>query len=333
MSEAASQFSEALRGRGGLLITGEAGTGRELTARAFHRALVPGQPTELATLLNAETRSFRSDRPFVVLDCSACGDIGLAFFGACWRDRSVGPDGLAVTNAGSPVHQALGGTLFLRDVQELAPRAQATLARVLRDGEIWVEDGRGMRERASVQSLVIASLDPSGDRSLSDPLTPVLRRHLSRPAIRLPVLRRRQGDVGRLIRDLFVDAAVARQAPQFAPSRQTVALLAALPWKGNVAELKRVVDLLVDRCEGRKVKVLDVLRNLSLDGIDVAFTTQGTLKEARDRFEREYVVRTLARHRWRMGEAASALGIQRTNLYRKVRQLSIRRDGAGCEKA
>jgi DNA-binding NtrC family response regulator len=79
---------------------------------------------------------------------------------------------------------------------------------------------------------------------------------------------------------------------------------------------------------GRRIRLADVLSHISLDGAPSSFAIAGTLKtlkEARDQFEREYVAAVLRQHNGRMAEAATALGIQRTNLYRKVRQLSVER--------
>jgi len=78
---------------------------------------------------------------------------------------------------------------------------------------------------------------------------------------------------------------------------------------------------------GRMIRVADVLTHVRLDGSDVSFSTSGTLKEARERFERDYVAAVLRQHHGRMAQAARVLGMQRPNLYRKVRQLAVARKG------
>jgi DNA-binding NtrC family response regulator len=76
---------------------------------------------------------------------------------------------------------------------------------------------------------------------------------------------------------------------------------------------------------GARIRLTDVLANIRLDGGAITFPGGGTLKQAHDRFERDYVAAVLEQHHGRMTEAARSLGIQRTNLYRKVRQLSVER--------
>ena len=68
----------------------------------------------------------------------------------------------------------------------------------------------------------------------------------------------------------------------------------------------------------------DVLANVRLEGTEALGGRSGTLREARERFERDYVATVLQHHRGRMGDAARELGIERTNLYRKIKQLNIR---------
>jgi DNA-binding NtrC family response regulator len=102
-------------------------------------------------------------------------------------------------------------------------------------------------------------------------------------------------------------------------------LLSALPWRGNLVELKTFLTALVGTVPGRLIRLSDVLANVRLDGAPSPFLYTGTLREAREHFEKDYVASVLRRHHGRMGEAAKALGIQRTNLYRKVRQLSLKR--------
>jgi two-component system nitrogen regulation response regulator NtrX len=72
-----------------------------------------------------------------------------------------------------------------------------------------------------------------------------------------------------------------------------------------------------------------VLAQVRLDGSEIAAAGGTTLREARLRFERDYIAAVVRQHHGRMGEAAAALGIQRTNLYRKLRQLSVVRHGRG----
>jgi two-component system nitrogen regulation response regulator NtrX len=76
---------------------------------------------------------------------------------------------------------------------------------------------------------------------------------------------------------------------------------------------------------GRRIGIDDVLAHLKLDGGSIVFANGGTLRQARARFEREYIASVLELHRGRISEAARVLGIPRTNLYRKIRELQVGR--------
>jgi two-component system nitrogen regulation response regulator NtrX len=108
-----------------------------------------------------------------------------------------------------------------------------------------------------------------------------------------------------------------------------MALLSALPWRGNLDELKDLTRILALNASGPVIQVSDVLAHVRLDGASPTFVGSGTLREARAQFEREYVRAVLERHSGRMAEAARVLGIERANLYRKVRQLSVQRPRNG----
>jgi DNA-binding NtrC family response regulator len=95
-------------------------------------------------------------------------------------------------------------------------------------------------------------------------------------------------------------------------------------WPGNLAELRDVIDRIVSSpSSAATIHVEHVLPALQLDRAPVSFAPSGTLREARQRFERDYIAAVLQHHGWRMADAAQTLGIQRPNLYRKARQLGI----------
>ena len=108
-------------------------------------------------------------------------------------------------------------------------------------------------------------------------------------------------------------------------SREALALLAALPWRRNFEELREVLDVLVLVAEGGAIQLDDVLAHVPIERLWARPPGTESLREARHHFEREYISAVLSRHRGRMDEAARTLGVQRTNLYRKVRQLGIGR--------
>jgi two-component system nitrogen regulation response regulator NtrX len=260
--------------------------------------------------------------PFVSIDCTDRAALEQRLFGTT---QGTGESGeLECITDQSALFAAMGGTLYLMQLSEMPPRLQGRLARILRHGEVRVQRSAG--ESAVAQ----AALRPIGavERLDGDVLVPDLHKRMAHSVIAVPPLRARREDVPGLVHCLVSDLCAAASIQSKTVSRQAVELLAALPWRGNVGELETLLRTLVSRVPARQIRLSDVLAHVRLDG-HAALAYTGTLKEARERFEREYVAAVLDQHRGRMAEAARALGLQRTNLYRKVRQLAVRRRTSG----
>jgi DNA-binding NtrC family response regulator len=326
MQLAVQAIADAVASGEGVLICGENGTGRETIARAIHRASATPHSYSIEDLLRFSRSGIPDATPFAVLDC-ASRDIERQLFGI--PAAATGQGDLDRISCEALLCQAFGGTLFIGSVQDMPARLQARLARVLRDREVWVDGRAAAPVLESVDVRVIASIDcPCADED-DGRLVPELRRKLGSHRIDLPPLRSRREDVPALVRMLLAESCDTLKIPTKAVSSQALALLAALPWRGNFTELRGLLRTLVLKSPGRLIRLADVLDNIRLDGGSSSSTAGGTLKEARDRFEREYVAAVLEQHHGRMAEAARALGIQRTNLYRKVRQLAVARKRPG----
>lgn len=321
MQPALQTMEAAIAGSGGVLICGEPGTGREAIARAIHRGTMCGVNGSLEDLLRESTRPLEANPPFVIVDCTAGSDVEELVFGTSRN----GNEGLDYISAGSRLRRAFGGTLFIRSVHEMPGRVQARLARVLRDGEVWVKPESGAPSIEHVNVRTIASIDAAADQASDGRVTPELQRRLATHRIKLPPLRERREDIPGLVRLLLSDICRSLKVSVKSMSKQAVALLCALPWRGNFKELRGLLRALVMKVPNQLIRLSDVLANVRLDGSAVTLQGGGTLKEARERFEREYVAAVLELHHGRMAEAAKALGIQRTNLYRKVKQLAVQR--------
>jgi DNA-binding NtrC family response regulator len=285
---------------GGALITAEAGSGVEAVAREMHHR---GRP---------------SSAPYVAIDC-ADGDpaaVDRLLFG---QPTGVLPTDLESVTADSSVAAARGGTLFLHNVTELRASAQAQLARIARDGEVRID---GAPVATALRIIASASPDIDADvhahRFRSD-----LYRRLSTVRIDLPPLRERPDDVPALAIRLTEDKCAADGLPTPTFTQAALALVGALTWPGNLAELRDAVERVVSDGQGKVIQIEHLLPALQLRRAPKAFVPSGNLREARLRFEREYIASVLQHHEWRMAEAAQALGIQRPNLYRKARQLGI----------
>jgi DNA-binding NtrC family response regulator len=267
----------------------------------------------LARELHARGRS--ASAPFVAVECGADGLDRLLF------GEPIGhaPPDLEAVSRDSRVGAACGGTLFLQDVAEIPAAVQARLARIVRDGEVHI-DG----EPVTTAIRLIASASPEIDGDVRDHrFRSDLYRRLSASRLDLPPLRHRPDDVPAIAGRLIEDQCATLALPPRTFTQAALALLGALPWPGNVAELRDVVERVVAGTREETIQVEHLLPALQLDRAPAPFVPAGTLREARLRFERDYIAAVLQHHGWRMADAAQTLGIQRPNLYRKARQLGI----------
>ncbi len=319
MQEALRALRAAIAQPGGVLITGEPGSGHEVFARAVHLGARLHSDVPVEHLIRQSMRAV-ADPGFVVVECTEGDALDERLFGGMDAGAS-GCEAVAerVTEK-SAFSLALGGTLLVRHVSEMPSSVRARLARMLRSGHVCVHRRDGMSNLRGVDVRVIATLETGHGR-----IAPELSPYLSQAVIEVPPLHRRREDIPALVQVLAADLCDARKLARKVVSAQAVELLAALPWRGNIRELVGFLRPLVEKVPGKLIRLADVLSHVRLDGPHDAFIDGGTLKEARRRFEREYVMRVIDQHRGRMSEAAKALGIQRTNLYRKVRQLSVSR--------
>lgn len=239
------------------------------------------------------THGPRRDCPFIRV---VCADMSSAEFGQ-------------VLNGSAPE----GATVFLEEIGELAPELQVRLeARI-----------GGSHADRSVR-FIGGALPGIGEAAERGEVRSALVHALGVVRIDVPPLRQRTEDVPLLATHFLKEACRRSDQPAKAFSRSALTLLAALPWPGNAGELRSLAERLAVLVPRGVVLLEDVLANIRLDGSESVGRFRGSLKEARERFERDYVTAVLQRHRGRMASASRELGIERTNLYRKIKQLNIR---------
>lgn len=284
----------------GVLIVADRGADAESVARELH------------------TRSRSAASPWIAIECANDDSTRLdrVLFG---RGPGGAPTDLESISPDSRLAAARGGTLFFQDVTELPAAVQARLARIARDGEMRI-DGDTVPADLRFVACALPSIDADvrEHRFRAD-----LYRRLAASRIDLPPLRDRPDDVPALAERLLeeISASDGRQTQSF--TQAALALLAALSWPGNLAELRAVVERAAAAASDGTIQVEQILPALKLDRAMAPFVPGGNLREARTRFEREYIAAVLQHHGWRMADAARTLGIQRPNLYRKARQLGI----------
>jgi DNA-binding NtrC family response regulator len=209
---------------------------------------------------------------------------------------------------------APGTTVYLEEIAELTAEAQRQLVEIIRRR---ADDGADIRLVGSAAARVD---DWVGRGELRADLVEAL----GVVQVQLPALRQRTEDIPLLATHFLKEACRRNGIPPKTFTRSALTLLAALPWPGNMAELRALTERLAVIITRGLLLLEDVLANVQLEGAVALGGPSGTLREARERFERDYVVAVLHHHRGRMGDAAHTLGMERTNLYRKIKQLNIR---------
>lgn len=273
------------------------------------------RPQDLLEGLQAHARR---RGPVVAIDSRAAepADIDARLFGAPSR-RSAAAD-LEALGRGSAILEAGSGTLFLDNVDELPASAQRRLARLLRDGEARVPS-RQRPVALSFRLVASTSHDLETDVREGRFRADLLRRFAA-CRITIPPLRQRPGDMAAILDRLVRDGGGAPRT--FTQPALTV--LSVLPWLHNIDELAGVLVKVLAGA-GPIVTQEDVLAHVPFDGAFTRWDLTAGLREARRRFERDYIAAVLDQHQWRMSDAARALGLERANLYRKTRQLGIAR--------
>jgi two-component system nitrogen regulation response regulator NtrX len=307
-----------------VLLSGENGTGKELVARALHEA------------------SPRRALPFVAVNCSAIPE-------DLFESEVFGHEKGAFTGATQArrgrFEEAHGGTLLLDEVADLSARAQTKLLRVLQESELTrVGGSRGIR----VDVRVIAATNRDLKAAVADGrFREDLYFRLAVIPLHVPALRERLADLPALVEHFLAEIAreMGRRPSGFTPA--ALESLARHPFPGNVRELRNLVERLVIMNPGARIGAEHVAAVLGVAsaparptaGDAAAFAPASgagdataavddtlPLAEAVREFERRHVERALAAEGGNMTRAAARLGLERSHLYKKLRQLGMRAD-------
>jgi len=282
-----------------VFISGESGTGKELIAHAIH------------------ARSPRRDRPFIELNCAAIpGElIESEMFGHV-KGSFTG----ALADRKGRFEAANAGTLFLDEIGDMSLMTQAKLLRVLQEGivtPVGSAEGRPVDVR-----ILCATSKNLQDEIAQGRFREDLYHRVNVLTIAVPPLRARREDIPELAEHFLRLSSVENGVKPKRLSPRAVDFLAQLPWQGNVRELRnlmeRVVVLIAKEVVGHQ-DLMGVLNMSSTAGEEGPLP----LREARARFERQYILYRLSANGGNLGHTARELGIERTNLYRKMKQLGI----------
>ena len=298
------QVAMAAPTNGRVLIMGENGTGKELVARNIH------------------SLSRRRAGPFVEVNCAAIPEelIESELFGHV-RGAFTG----AVADRRGKFELAHGGTIFLDEIGDMSVKTQAKVLRVLQE-QVMEAVGGSTRIRVDARVLAATNKDlPTEIRAAR--FREDLYFRLNVVPIYVPTLRERIEDIP-LLADHFM-AVLAREYGRrpktFEPD--AVATLQRYPWPGNVRELRNLVERLMimvpgDRVGSRDVTFLDQ-GSAAAPPMEMKSDSIAPLHDARDDFERQYILRALAAQQGNISRTADVLGVERSNLYRKMRAFGI----------
>jgi two-component system nitrogen regulation response regulator NtrX len=285
---------------GRVLIYGESGTGKELVARSLHAA------------------SLRNKGPFVEVNCAAIpeelieselfGHIKGSFTGA--SEDKIGK-----------FQKADGGTLFLDEVGDMSLRTQSKVLRVLEEQRF---ERVGSNQTLHVDVRVLAATNKHLEQEIGRGafrqdlfyrlnvipffVTPLRDRKVDIPLLARFFLNEFSSEYGKKTREL---------------SEAAMEILLRYPWPGNVRELRNLVERLVIVCPQARIEPHHLPPELFRGVAESPQQPYSTLHEARSAYEREFILRKLQEHRWNMTQTATALGLERSHLYRKMKSLGI----------
>jgi DNA-binding NtrC family response regulator len=292
-----------------VLITGESGTGKELVAEAIHR------------------QSLRSKKPFVAVNCAALSD-------SLIEDELFGHEAGAYTGSKGPrkgkFELADNGTIFLDEVAELSPAAQAKLLRVLQEGTL---ERLGSERSLRVDVRVIAATHQNlTERVASGRFREDLYYRLSVIPIEVPRLADRRGDVEILATHFLRVYQKRLNRGPFVFSDDALRLMNGYLWPGNVRELKNMVERITILARSRVIDANDLPRELRT--MDVPAEKPATSRslptladglsyeDAVNEYRRGLLINALETHKSKSA-AAQALGINRSYLYELIEKLNI----------
>ena len=310
MRDLKSQVERAAPTKATVLITGESGTGKELVAREIHR------------------RSSRANQPFVQVNCAAIPEelIESELFG-----HEKGSFTGAVRKQTGKFVAADGGTIFLDEVGDMSLRTQAKVLRVLQEGEV---EPVGAATVIKVDVRVIAATNKELTEEIrAGRFREDLYYRLNVIPIRTPPLRERRDDTP-ILAEHF--AKLFSEEHNYHVKTFTASAKKALqdaPWRGNVRELRNMIERLVIMVPADKIDITDLPAEFFRTSGDIIASAMrlATLQEFKDEAEKAFIVAKLREFGWNVSKTADAIDTPRSNLYKKIEQYNIRREaGAGA---
>jgi two-component system nitrogen regulation response regulator NtrX len=300
------QIERAAPTRATVLISGESGTGKELVAREIHRL------------------SPRAAKAFVQVNCAAIPEelIESELFG-----HEKGSFTGAVRKQTGKFLQADGGTIFLDEIGDMSLRTQAKVLRVLQEGHV---EPVGAAAVLTVDVRVIAATNKNLQEEIKHGrFREDLYYRLNVIPIRTPTLRERPDDIVLLANHFAAEFAEENNFRPKTFSPQALTALREARWRGNVRELRNLIERLVVMVPADEVDLRDLPVELFHDQQEVieGMVRFTTLQDFKDSMEKAFILAKLRESGWNVSRTAEAIDTPRSNLYKKIEQYGIKRDG------
>lgn len=287
-----------------VFITGENGTGKELVAKAIHK------------------NSKRSSKLMVKVNCAAIPDelIESELFG-----HEKGSFTGAANRRLGKFEISNGGTIFLDEICDMSASAQAKVLRVLQEQQF---ERVGGNEPVTVDVRVIAATNIDVKKAIEEErFREDLYYRLNVIPIHVPSLTERKEDIPLLTNYFLSTFSEMHGLGEKSITDKAMKFLMKYNWPGNVRELKNIIERLCIMVQADMIDKDDIAKYIESDDYeDVMSSNTSTLKQAREEFEKEYIIRALKKNEKNITSTAKDLGIERTNLHRKVKQYNINVD-------
>jgi two-component system, NtrC family, nitrogen regulation response regulator NtrX len=292
-----------------VLIRGESGTGKELIARAIYK------------------NSTRADKPFVKVNCAAIPEelIESELFG-----HEKGSFTGATERKTGKFEAADGGTIFLDEIGDMSHRTQAKVLRVLEQGEL---EKVGSSKHIVVNVRVIAATNKNLEEEIENGrFRADLFFRLNVVPIYVPPLRERKEDIPLLVRHFAELYSRENNVPPKTFSPEVVERLKDFRWKGNIRELRNVVDRLMLMSASNVITLNDLSEflptaagEIKTEGkdLDVSLAQLETLKDFKETAEKLFLMQKLKQNNWNIAKTAKKIKTPRSNLYKKLEQYKI----------
>jgi two-component system nitrogen regulation response regulator NtrX len=287
----------AATSQGRVIIFGESGSGKELVARALHE------------------ESDRRSKSFIEVNCAAIPHelIESELFG-----HEKGSFTGAFESKKGKFELAHEGTLFLDEIGDMSPITQAKVLRVTETQEFQKVGGS---KKIKVDVMIIAATNKNLEEEIKKGnFREDLYFRLNVIPLEVPPLRERKSDIPLLVE--YFRKQLARQLGQKKKRvrKATLRYLMDYSWPGNVRELKNTIERYVIMTPSDTIDIKEIQ---SFKGIKPDYLSYKTLREAREKFEKDFILKKLQGNNWNVSKTAEELEIERSNLHRKIKALGI----------